>query len=65
MERTLSRFADDTKLGGAVRTLEGSTAVQRDVNSKNRLKKQADKKLLRFSMNKHKVLHLGWSSFMP
>ena len=61
---TLSKFADDTKLGGVVYILEGRTAIQRDWNSRNRLKKCADKKLMRFSKNKHKVLLVGWNSFM-
>jgi len=64
MEHTISKFADDTNLGGVVCILEGRTAVQRDWSIRIRLMKWADKRLMRFSMKRHKVLHLEWNSFM-
>lgn len=46
-----SKLAGYTRLGGAVHILKG----RRDWNSR-----WADMKV----MNKHKVLHVGWNSFM-
>jgi len=57
IECTLSKFADGTKLCGAVNTLEGQDAVQTDLD---RLETSVRANLMEFNKSKYKVLYLGW-----
>ncbi|GAB0179814.1 mitochondrial enolase superfamily member 1 [Grus japonensis] len=61
VECSLSKFADDTKLGGVADTPEDCAAIQRDLN---RLEKWADRNLMKFNKEKFKVLHLGRNNRM-
>ena len=56
LEDVLSKFADDTKLGGAVATTEGGEDLQRDVD---KTEKWASTNHMKHNKNKGLILHLG------
>jgi len=56
IECALSKFADYTKLGGAVDSLQGREALHRDLD---RLKSGAITNCTKFNKSKCRILHLG------
>jgi len=62
LECPLSKFADDTKLGGVVDTSEGYAAIQQALNW---LESWVQRSLMRFNKGKCRVLYLGRNNPMP
>ncbi|KAJ7418313.1 hypothetical protein BTVI_29694 [Pitangus sulphuratus] len=59
LEGILSKFAGDTKLGGALDSLESWEALQRDLN---KLEAWAITNHRKFNKGKCRIQHLGWSN---
>ncbi|KAJ7396487.1 hypothetical protein BTVI_01009 [Pitangus sulphuratus] len=59
LEGILSKFANDTNLGGAVDSLEGREALQRNLS---KLEHWANTKHMKFNKEKCQILHLGWGN---
>ena len=58
---SLSKSADDTKLGGVADTPEGCAAIHQDLD---RVEGWAERNLREFHKGKHTVLHLGRNNCM-
>ena len=59
MDSGISKSADDTKLSGAVDTLDGMNATQRDLDT---FERWAHDNIMKFNKAKSKVLHPGQSN---
>ena len=57
----LSKFDDETKLGGVADTPEGCAAVQQELD---RMESWAEKNLMRFNKSRCRVLHLERNNCM-
>ncbi|TRZ07525.1 hypothetical protein HGM15179_019579 [Zosterops borbonicus] len=56
---TLNKFTNDTKMCGAINTLEGRDAIQKDLD---KLERRVCANLMKFNKAKCKVLHLGYGN---
>ena len=61
LECTLSKFANDTEMGGVVDTPEGCAAIQRDLD---RTQIRAERNIMKSKKCKCRVLHLGRNNHM-